>query len=112
VQEPKPLGPKLGVHAGDTRHVSARPVEAGDKSQLHRVTAAVEDNRNCRGRSFSRECRWRASHYGDEGHAAAHQVGRQFWQPAIVIVRPAEFDCRVATIDVASFAQPLAKAAT
>ena len=46
---------------------------------------------------------------GDDGDPTADQVGRQFRQAIVVIVRPAVFDRHVAALDVAGFAQALAE---
>ena len=51
------FGPTSSVQGGHARDVAARPVEAGDKSELDRVAADLEDNRNCRGRRLCRQCR-------------------------------------------------------
>ena len=34
MQEPKPFGPQLPVHAAEAGDVAARPVEAGDEADL------------------------------------------------------------------------------
>src|SRR5262249_15693072 len=58
---------------------------------------------------FGRECRrcevWR----DDDGYPAADQIGRQFRQPIIVIVRPEVFDGHVLALDIASFAEPFSE---
>jgi hypothetical protein len=41
----------------DARHISARPVEAGNEPKLDRVDADIENNRNRRGRRLGRKCR-------------------------------------------------------
>jgi hypothetical protein len=43
------------------------------------------------------------------GHSATDQVGGQFWQPGVVIVRKAKFDRYVAALDETSFAQAFAE---
>src|SRR5262249_35478426 len=48
---------------------------------------------------------------GDDRYPPSHQIGRQFGQPVVFILRPAIFDCRVVALDVASLAEPLRKAA-
>ena len=109
VQEPEPLCRELHIHGADTGDVAARPVEAGDETSLDRVAAGAEDDRNCRGRGFGRECRWHAARCGDDGHPAADQIGRQFRQSIVLTLCPAVFDRDVLAFDVAGFAQPFAE---
>jgi hypothetical protein len=62
-----------------------------------------------------RPARWaawrraRAARRRSEGHAAAHQIGRQFRQPGVVVVGPAALDCDIAALDTPRFAQALKK---
>ena len=51
------FGRELHVQCGYAREIAARPVEAGDKSDLDRVAAGGEDDRNRRGRCLGRERR-------------------------------------------------------
>src|SRR5262249_15055823 len=46
MQEPQPLGTKLGIHGADTGDVAARLIEAGDETSLDRVAAHAEDDWN------------------------------------------------------------------
>ena len=55
VQKRQPLGSQLIREKIDARQVSARPGEAGDKTELDRVFADAEDDRDRRGRSFGRK---------------------------------------------------------
>src|SRR5215471_6560921 len=109
MQEPEALGRKLHVHADDTGDVAARPTEACDHTGLDRVAAEAEDDWNRSGRGFGRERRGDATRRCDDSHRAARQIGRQFRQSIIVIVRPAVFDRDVAALGVAGFAQPFAE---
>ena len=79
MQKPDLLWREFHVHGTDTGDVAARSIEAGDETSLDRIGAGQEHDRNCRGRSLSRECRCDAARRGDYGHPAACQVGRQFW---------------------------------
>jgi len=63
---------------GDAGDVAARPVEARDQTQLDRVGARAEDNRNCRGRPLGCERGVGATDRGDGGDPAIDQLGRQF----------------------------------
>src|SRR5262249_23611426 len=109
VQGAEPLSPDLHAHEADTGDVAARLVEAGDETSLDRIEAAAEDDRNGRGRGFGRECRRYEVWRDDDGYPAADQIGRQFRQPIIVIVRPEVFDGHVLALDIASFAEPFSE---
>src|SRR5262245_58083217 len=100
--------PPISTEA-DTGDVAARLVEAGDETSLDRIEAAAEDDRNGRGRGFGRECRRYEVWRDDDGYPAADQIGRQFRQPIIVIVRPEVFDGHVLALDIASFAEPFSE---
>jgi hypothetical protein len=49
-------------------------------------------------------CRWQNHRY-----AAADEIGRQRWQPIVLIFRPAVFNSHVLALDVTGFLQPLEK---
>jgi hypothetical protein len=109
MQEPEPLGPKLGVHGGDAGEIAARVIETGDETGLERVPAGGEDDRNRRGRGFGGEDCRRAVDDDHDGYPAADQIGDQFRQPIVVVVREAVFDRDSPTLDVPGFAQAFAK---
>src|SRR5262249_38298722 len=88
---------------------AARWVLPGDKATLDGVEADAEDDRNRRGRRFSRERRGRAARCGDDSHPAAYQIGHQFRNSGKVVLCPAVFNCYVLTLDVAGFAQSFAE---
>src|SRR5262245_53083038 len=67
MQEPQPLCRHLSIEKIDTGQVAARPGEAGDKTKPDRVIADTEDDRNCRGCSFGRQCGQVAAR-GDHSH--------------------------------------------
>src|SRR5712691_5097311 len=54
MQKPQPLGRKFSRKKIDAGRIAARPGKAGDKTQLDRVFANAEDDRDRRGRSFGR----------------------------------------------------------
>ena len=56
MQEPQPLGRHLSSEKIDAGRVTAGPGEAGDKTKPNRVFADTEDDRDCRGSSFGRDC--------------------------------------------------------
>jgi hypothetical protein len=92
---------------GDTRYIAARPVQAGNKSKLHRIARCREDNRNRSGRRLCRDRR-RAIR-DDRGHLAANQIGRHCGQSIVLTLGPAVFDEHVLAFSVAGFAQALAE---
>ena len=55
MQQLQPFRLQLTRKKIDPRQISARPGEAGDKTELDRVFADAEDDRDRRGRSFGRE---------------------------------------------------------
>jgi len=85
-------------------HVAAWSAQAGDKTQLDRVTPRREYDRNRRGRRFGRE-RCRRGGRGDDGDFLLNQIGRQRWQSVIVTFRPAINDRYVSTLDIADLTQ-------
>ena len=68
-------------------------------------TSNEHDWDGCR-RGFDQIRRVRAFGCGNQAHPTADQVGDQLREPIIVILAPAVFDDYVATLDVASLAQP------
>src|SRR5215831_1387737 len=62
-------------HGDDAGDITARLVKAGDETSLDRVPADLEDDRNCRGRSLGRKCRWCAGRSSDYGNSALNQFG-------------------------------------
>jgi len=67
--------------------IAARPGKAGDKTQLRRVFADAEDDWDRCGRGFGRK-RGVAARRGDDGHAAADQVGHECRQAVETTQRP------------------------
>jgi hypothetical protein len=76
---------------------------------LYWVCASAEDNWNAPGDSFGCQRLGQAAWCRDDCHAATNQIGRQFRQSVIAPFGPAIFDCRVLTLDVASFLEALTK---
>ena len=74
-----------------------------EERDAHRVIADKEDDRDCRCCSFGRE-RSRIIRRGDQGYATINQIGGQFRQPLVVIVRPAILDFNVLPLDKAALA--------
>src|SRR5262245_5917210 len=61
----------------DPRQISARPGEAGDKTELDRVFADTKDDRDRRGRSFGHLSSVITRGRGDNGHATTHEVSHE-----------------------------------
>ena len=82
-QEFQPLRRQFAGDEIDTRHVAARPGEAGDKPEIDRVIADDEDDRDrcgCRLGSQRRMFSARA----DDSDLSAHQIGREGRQSIIL----------------------------
>jgi hypothetical protein len=77
VQKCQPLRIVLTREKIDPRQVSARPGEAGDKTELDRVFADAKDDRDGRGRSFGCLGGIVAGGRCDDGHAPAHEVSHE-----------------------------------
>jgi hypothetical protein len=95
----------------DACQVAARPGEAGDKTELDRVFANHEHNRDCRGCRLGRKRRSGTSARCNHGDPSANQFGRQGWQPIYLTLGPAVFDHDVLAFDIAGVFQALAKCA-
>jgi hypothetical protein len=110
MQQLEPFRPKLHTQCGYAREIAAWPIEAGNPTQLDRVSRDVENYRNCGSRRLCGQCRRRAARRGDDVHPTAHEISRKFRQPIVITARPPVFDNYVAILDVASFAQSLVEA--
>src|SRR5262249_1995295 len=88
--------------------IPTRPIEARNKTGLDRVECGGEDDRYRAGQSFGGACRG-STGSGNHGHSPTNEISRQFRQPALVILAPAEFDRHVAALALAHFAQALAE---
>src|SRR5262249_29376746 len=107
-REFEPLRPYLYIQGGHARQVAAASAQAGDKTQLDRVTPGREYDRNRRSRRFGRQRR-RCASRGDDRDLLLNQIGRQRWQSVIVTFRPAILDRHVAALDITSFVEALAE---
>ena len=104
-QQLQPLGRQLGDEKIDARQIAARPGEAGDKSELDRVLADAEDDRDRRGGRLGRKRRGEAS-ADDHRDPAADQIGRQRRQPNELILGPAVDDRDVLALDKPASLRP------
>jgi hypothetical protein len=102
MQEPKPLDPKPDprVHGVDAGDVAARSAEARDNAGFDRVDASQEDDGDRSGRSLGGKCRPKRR---NDGNPTTDQIGRQFRQPRVFIVRPSVFNGDIAMFDEAQF---------
>ena len=93
----------------DPRQISARPGEARDQTELDRVFADAEDDRDRRGRSFghlgSMVARWR----GDNGHATTHEVSHERRKAIELALQPVVLHRYVLALDVAGFVEAFAE---
>ena len=92
------------AHSGD---ISARPIETGNKPELHRIGAGREDDGNRQRDGFGRQ-RGRRACCGNHINLTANHIGRQGLQPIVLALRPAILDCHVLALDEAGFLQTLA----
>src|SRR5262249_32198607 len=108
VHKPETLPDEVPRHRVDARHVPAGPVQARNEAALHRITAAVKDDRNGRCRSFGGKCsnKWGGE---DQPHPPAYQIIGQFRQSLIVIKAPPVFNHHIAALGESTFAQAFAE---
>jgi hypothetical protein len=111
VQQLQPLRPDRHGELGDASDIAARLAQAVDQAKRDRIATDREDDRNRGGRGLCRQSRRGATERGDHGHLTTNQISRQRGQSIILAAGPAVFDCHVATLEVASLAQALAKGA-
>ena len=84
----------------------ARPGEASDQTELNRVFADAEDDRDGRGRSFGcLGCEVGAS--GDNGDATANEVVHNRWQTIEPAIQPMVLDRHILALDEAGLVETL-----
>src|SRR4051794_13159375 len=103
VQQLQPLRPQLHVQYAHARDVATRPIQAGDKSNLDRVASGHEYDWNRRGCCLGRLCSRAVC--GNHVHSSSNEIGCQFWQPIVSILRKAVFDRHVLAFDIAALFQ-------
>src|SRR5262249_14207461 len=109
MQEAKPLGHNLSVERIDAGRIAARPGKAGDQSQLDRVAAAPEDDRDRRGRSFAGRGPSAEARRGDPRHTTADEVSHDRRKAIELALQPVVFDRHVLAFDVAGFVEAFAE---
>src|SRR5206468_1532134 len=93
----------------DSGHVAAGMAETLDESELYRILAAAENDRNGLSRRFGGDRRRQAAGRDDHGDLALDQLGGELRQQVRAAFGPAVFDREVLTVDVAAFLQALAE---
>jgi len=76
MQKPQLLGRQLCREEADACRVAARPSEAGNEANSHRVGRGREDDRSGRGGSLGRKCSRREGG-SDYGHVALNKLCHQ-----------------------------------
>src|SRR5579863_1938100 len=84
-------------------------VETSNQSQLDRISAHVENNRDCRSCAPGGHCRGCTADSRNYRHLTTNKIGRQLRQASVVSVRPTIFDRDILTFDEAGFTQTFAK---
>jgi hypothetical protein len=107
VQQAQSLCPEVCAELSEACYVSARPIEACDQADLHRIGRICEDNRNCCRRRFCRQCGGWAADCRDERHSTTNQIGGECRQTINPIICATIFDRNVLTFDKAGFLQAL-----
>src|SRR5215831_3502260 len=109
MQQPEPLGRKLGIHIAHAGDIAAGSVDAIDETDLDRVGRGAEHDRNGRGGGLRGDRSDHGARCREYSHPATHQIGRQFRQPIVLIRRESVFDCDVTTLFIAGLAQAFAE---
>ena len=111
MQEPQPLGQNFTGEKIDTGRVAARLRQAGDETELDRVFAHLEDDRNRRGRRFGPE-RSGGVAGGDDSNTAADEISHERRQTIVAALQPVVLDRHVLALEVAGFLEAFTKRGT
>src|SRR5262249_27897731 len=103
------LMPELDREPAHPRHVSSRPVEAGNEAYLDGIGTAGEDDRYRRRQRLGDQSRVVSADRRDAGDLASYPVGRTWPQLVHSIVRKAVIDRDIAALGVAGLVQALPK---
>src|SRR5262245_21878453 len=109
VQKCQPLRGHVVREKIDPRQVSARPGEAGDKTELDRIFADAEDDRDLCGRSFGCKRSEVAGWRGDNGDATTHEVSHDRRKAIELPLQPVVLHRYVLALDVAGFVEAVPK---
>src|SRR5262252_7517370 len=107
----QPLRPQFYVYACRAGHVAARPVQARDEPNLHRVGPYCEYDWNSRRCRLRRQRRRRAAGSYKYGYLLLDETCRELWLPISVRLGPSIFDVDVLALDIACLFQPLSECA-
>src|SRR6516162_6057939 len=107
VQEPEALGSKVQAYRGDSGDIATRPIEAGNQACLDRIGAHVEDDWDRIAVSLDGKRRFPKDGY--DCHPTADQIGKQFRQPRVFVIRGPQVDRYIVSFDVPDLAEPSAK---
>ena len=88
MQEPQPFGSNFTEEKIEPGRVAARPGEVRDETYSRWVFGDAEDDWDRRGRSFGRKRGRIAAGRGDNGHAAADEIGHERRQAIVLAVQP------------------------
>src|SRR5215467_2820221 len=100
----KPLCGELWIEVSQSSHVSARTREACNQTRCEGISGYGKDDRDCRSRLLGRNYPWCSMSY-DYINLDAHHLSKYFWQAAIVVVRPLDFESHVTSVLVAEIAK-------
>src|SRR5262245_33532797 len=106
-QEPQPLCCQLRDEEIDTRRVASWSSETCDHTELHRILANAENDRDSRGRSLCRERGRRVGPCDNHAYLPTDQIGHQLRISILLSLHPARFDRHILALDVARFIQAL-----
>ena len=103
MQKAQPLGDNFTDEKINAGRVAARLGKTADQANLNWVLADAEDDRDCRGRRFSRERSGGTAGRGDDGYAAADKISQERGQAIVAAIQPVVLDRYVLVFDVAGF---------
>src|SRR5262245_53922541 len=83
--------------------------KTADQTNLNWVLADAEDDRDCRGRRFSRERSGGTAGRGDDGYAAADKISQERGQAIVAARQPVVLDRHVLPLDGAGFLKAFTK---
>jgi len=89
------------------RGIAAWTVKRRHGTGFHGVLPHDEHDRNRRSRGLGGCCRGTSPDQNDHSYTAIHQLDRLFRKAIVLSLRPAVFDCNVATLDVAGLSEAL-----
>ena len=91
----------------NSRGIAAWTVERRHGTGFHGVLPRDEHDRNRRSRGPGGCCRGASPDQDDHSYTAIHQLDRLLRQAIVLSLRPAVFDCNVATLDIAGLSEAL-----